>query len=158
MMSLRAEILDLFNRVDPEGILDSTGVPDEYLPEVDALLEGVQTTPPQDADAVIWQLRSVLQEHFRTDGCPVGMFLPSDAPSDHEFMAQSPSEYRIKRCELPGFHSSATLRERLLGRMIWTVLQEPNRAILDQASREDEPRQPERPQQTSEGSSGDAQD
>jgi hypothetical protein len=157
MKSLRRGILDLFNRVDPEGLLDSTGVADEYLPEVDRLINVMRLNPPHNADAVIFQLHSIFQEHFRK-GFPVGIFSPNDDRLDYNLVTPVPERCRHNRCQLPGFHSLATSRERCLGRMIWKTLQASNRSILGQDSRENEPPKPDRPGPTDGRSSNDAHD
>ena len=64
MVSLRTTILRLFNTVDPEGLADQTGMPDEYLPEVDDLLQIVRASPPQDVESTVTQVHQVLQQNF----------------------------------------------------------------------------------------------
>lgn len=157
MTSFRTTILNLFNTVDPEGLFDSAGVADEYLPEVDRLMNVMRLNPPHNADAVIFQLHSIFQEHFRK-GIPVGIFVPNDDRLDYNLVTPVRADCRHNQCQIPGFHPLATSRERRLGRMIWKTLQESNRSILGQDSRENEPPKPGHPRPTDGRSSNDAHD
>lgn len=120
MDSLRITILRLFNVVDPTGLFELTGLADEYLPEVDDLLNIIRTNPPHDATALISQVHKVLKDNFHS-GCAVGAFLLDDPELDDPTESLS---IREKPRRPPKFNTTASRHERLLGRMIWKSLHE----------------------------------
>ncbi len=55
---LRMTVLHLFNIVDPVDLFDLTGMPDEYLTEVDDLLCVMRANPPRHTEATVEQVRT----------------------------------------------------------------------------------------------------
>lgn len=146
MSSVRMTILRLFNIVDPEGVFDLTGMPDEYLSEVDDLLSVTRTNPPRDAKETIAQVHWVMVDNFRSD-CPTIVLLDASTVVEGLVVKRRSIGRTRKRMLSP------TPRERRLGQMIWEALQEIEGSLSGEGSTEEESRKSDHPRATHKGSS-----
>ena len=117
MDPLHRAIRQAFNAVDPAGLYDLTGDPDEYQVEVDCLVTRIRTIPPNGPEAMVRLVHQVLGDTLH-HGIPVGVLLPEEGePGPLMEPAEDPGLISLRSCYPP------TAEEKQLGRMIWKKLE-----------------------------------
>ena len=117
MDPLRRAVRRAFNAIDPAGLYDLTGDPDEYQVEVDCLVTRIRTIPPNGPEAMARLVHQVLC-HTLHNGTPVGVLLPEDGGEQDPVMepAEDLGLISLRSCY------PITAEETQLGEVIWEQL------------------------------------